>query len=92
MSADKNGAVKCYEEAVKTRPADEKAYLALLEDVYLADGVVSREEADAMIRLLGYKGSLDTHSPEEQFKGNKSGYSTFCYDMGLAYFYFYEEI
>ena len=91
MSTDENEAVKRYEDAVKTRPADEKAYMALLDDIYLADGVFSREEADAMTRLLGYKGSRDTHSTEERFRANESGYNMFCYEMGLAYFYFYED-
>lgn len=91
MSTDEGQAVARYEDAVKTKPSDVKAYSALLNDIYLSDGVFSREEAEAMTRLLGYKGSRDAHTVEERLRGNKDAYGRFCYEMGLAYFYFYEE-
>ena len=91
MSTDEGQAVARYEDAVKTKPSDVKAYSALLNDIYLSDGVFSREEAEAMTRLLGYKGSRDAHTIEERLRGNKDAYGRFCYEMGLAYFYFYEE-
>ena len=90
-STDEKEAVMHYEDAVKTKPSAVKAYSALLNDIYLSDGMFSRKEADAVTRLLGYKGSRDAHTIEERLRGNKYAYGRFCYEMGLAYFYFYEE-
>ena len=80
-----------YVEAIQTMPSRETAYEELLEQVYLADGNFSQDEAERMTAVLGYRGARDTETAEQRFReGNQSGYDSFIYNLGLAYFYYYE--
>lgn len=91
-STSAQGRVAAYEQAVKTVPSRGKAYLDLLDHVYLADGTLTQEEADQITTLLGYKGARDTETIEQRFKErNRAGYDEFAYELGLAYFYYYSD-
>ena len=89
-STEQEKAVRAYEEAIRISPANKIAYSNLLNEVFLADGNYTQKEADRFTTILGYRGNRDSRTIEEKFQKNKSGYEEFCYEMGLAFFYFYE--
>lgn len=71
-----------FKSAVRSFPDREEAYQKLLQ-VFLEDAVFSREESCQMEQLLT--------EYEEEFRQNRKGYSSFCYEMGLAYWYSFSE-
>lgn len=83
--------VEEYRQAVKTDPYKEEAYEKLLNNVFLVDGVLSQDEADTMTEVLGYRDRDGRKTAEEYFKTNAAGYDRFCYNMGLAFFYYYGD-
>ena len=91
ITADTEEKIKNYEYAIKLAPRRETAYMELLQDVFLEDGSFTQKEADEMTRVLGYTDASETRTAEEKFSGNPEGYDEFCYQMGLAYFYYYDE-
>ena len=90
-SPDTGGRISALQEAVMIDPKRADAYEELLNNVYLADGNFTKQEAEEMTRILGYKGAKDLQTTEEKFSSNKEGYESFAFDMGLAYFYYYED-
>ena len=91
ISVEKEQQIQAYEEAVKIRPDKSEAYELLLNEVFLSDGVFSQDEADRMTQVLGYRGKNSQKTAEGSLMENREGYDRFCYDMGLAFFYYYEE-
>lgn len=91
ITADTEEKIKNYEYAIKLAPRRETAYMELLQDVFLEDGSFTQKEADEMTRVLGYTDASETRTAEEKFSGNPEGYDEFCYQMGLAYFYYYDK-
>lgn len=77
-----------YAEAIRLRPAESAPYLDLLADSFLADDNFSREEASYMTKLLAEANG--DRANEEWFSGSEE-YGRFAYQMGLAYFYYYDE-
>lgn len=84
----KERAVGYYKEAIELKPASDEAYIDLLEKAYLEDGNFTQEEADEMTEILGDypQGSRQTN---EKILSQNSGYDRFAYEIGLAYFYYY---
>ena len=62
----------------------------LLENVFLADGTFSQDEAGAMTQILGSKGS-GNRSNESYLESNEEAYDAFSFQMGLAYYYYYGD-
>ena len=81
-------AEEAYKEAVNLRPEEAEPYLLLLSKVYLADENFSQEEASAMTKLLAERSDGRSH---EDALASGDGYASFAYQMGLAYYYYYEE-
>ena len=78
-----------YARAVATDPKKEDAYNGMLSDA-LADNEFTQDEAEAITKVLGYRGPDDVETAETKFReGNRKGYSEFAYRCGLAYFYYY---
>lgn len=90
-SVETEDKIAAYEEAAKLDPEKIEAYEGLLGEVFLSDGEFTQDEANEMTRLLGYKGTGGGASLEEKLKDNKKGYDTLSYDLGLAFFYYYEN-
>lgn len=81
--------IKNYSDAIKLDPTRAEAFEELLDNVYLKDGNFSQDEANQLTGLVGYKTNGKT--VQDRFKdGNPEGYDEFAYNMGLAYFYYYE--
>ena len=83
--------IEAYEKAIRTAPQREEAYSRLLNDVMLSDGEFTQDEANELTRIMGYRKNASDKTAEEQFSANKKGYEKFCYDMGLAFFYYYGD-
>jgi len=88
-AADAEGRRSAYEAAIRIEPENGEPYKALLDDD-LSDGTFSKDEADSLTALLGYQGKHASRTIEESLRRNRKDYDTFCYHLGLAYFYYYE--
>ena len=79
-----------YREAIRLKPNDNVAYLELLSRVMLDDGNFTREEAEEMTSVLGAYAHGTRQTNEAQLAAAE-GYAEFAYQMGLAYFYYYDN-
>lgn len=78
-----------YEAAILLNPGEVSAYLNLLQKTYLNDDVLSAQEDEELRRIL--LTNTEGGTCEEIFKKNKEGYAEFAYQLGIAYFYCYED-
>lgn len=88
-ASTQEGAVAFYEQAIKLEPGRLDAYMALLDKLLEDDNFVE-EEAYELREILQYKVS-NSQSCEDVLAEDKEAYDEFCYQLGVAYFYFYEE-
>lgn len=79
---------KC-RSAVELNPSQSEAYIYLLEDVLLEDGILSAQEDEILRGIL--VGNDGWRTNEAVFKSNQEDYDEFAYSLGLAYYYYYEE-
>ncbi len=87
-SADER--IAYYQKAIHIDPKNEKAYMEVLNHVFLEDGNFDKKEEKRMRELL-LEASDGVHANESLFHDNKGGYEEFAYQMGLAYFYCYQD-
>lgn len=79
-----------YERAVDLDPYRKEAYLALLEDAFLDDQLLTVKESERLRSILiDYGDRKETN--EQIFRRNWEGYAEFAYAAGIAYYYKYEE-
>lgn len=89
-SVTKEEEIENYRKAVNLNPSREEAYLGLLENGYLDDGILTSEESRQLREILiDYGNGKQTN--EREFRTNKEGYERFSYEAGIAYFYKFEE-
>lgn len=81
-----------FKKAIQLAPDREDAYVDLLDNIFLSDGIFSKDEANSMTDILGAKQSNSDRTNIEALADNQEGYDQFCYDMGLAFFYYYEDV
>ena len=79
-----------YKKAIKTSPKREEAYDRLLNEVMLSDGVLTTYETNTIKEVLEYREDPRGKTIRDRFSSNKRGYEKFCYDMGIAYFFYYK--
>ncbi len=82
-------ALSYYKDAIYLEPQKQEAYMALL-DKMLEDDNFSEDEAYTFREILQYKKSNE-ESCEDALMKNSAAYDEFSYQLGLAYFYSYEE-
>jgi len=70
--------ISYYRSAICLEPTNEEAWLALLE-VFLDDDIFTVSESETLQSIL--------LTNENSFEDNVSGYDTFCYKAGIAYYY-----
>ena len=75
-----------YKKAIALEPADERAYLGLLETLTM-DHDFSEQDEQEMLSVLNSRGSGRSRSNKLYLQSNVSGYVAFAYQMGLAYYY-----
>lgn len=86
----KEDAIEQYKSAIEIEPSNGEAYSMLLDNIILEDDVLSQDEAYAIRDILNGR----TNRPqtnEELFAKNTEAYEKFAYDLGIAYFYTYED-
>lgn len=79
-----------YEKALQLMPGERYAYLELIEKCYLKDDVLTAEE-DQQLRSLLIRRTNTGKTYEETLREQISGYEELAYQLGIAYFYSYEE-
>ncbi|MCM1161148.1 MAG: serine/threonine protein kinase [Roseburia sp.] len=79
-----------YKNAIHLDPAKGEAYERLLEEVILNDDILSEEEAYAIRDILNDTADGNRRN-EESFMQNPVEYERFAYELGIAYFYTYED-
>lgn len=95
INAARNSTVKedeiaNYRKAINLDPYRSEGYNGLLQEAFLDDNVLTREESEEFrAALIDYGNQKDTN--ENVFKSNTEGYERFAYDAGIAYYYKFEE-
>lgn len=79
-----------YQKAIRLDPSRETAYVELLEECYLSDQILTKEESGELRRILIDYGTQSCTN-EQALRKNKKGYAAFAYRAGIAYFYKFEE-
>lgn len=91
MQTDSKDKADFYIRAIQSDPAKADAYQGLL-DTYLGDGDFSSDESDQLVSVLGYQGENDSGQILDALKASShEDYDKLCYQIGLAYFYYYDE-
>ena len=86
----KEAEIEAYHSAINLEPSREEGYLQLLQECFLHDGVLQREESEELRHILyDYGNGAETNL--EVFSKNKKGYAQFSYEAGIVYFYKFEE-
>jgi len=86
----KEKALESYERAIRLNPSREEAYLLTLKNVFLEDGVLSKRESEQLRKILCMQEENGMFM-EQIFRQNAAGYANFSYEVGIAYFYKYED-
>lgn len=88
-ASTEEGAISFYQQAIRLEPRRKDAYMALLEKM-LEDDNFSEDEAYTTREILHYK-TTNVQSCEDALAENEADYDEFAYQLGMAYFYSYEE-
>ncbi|MFG6369307.1 MAG: serine/threonine protein kinase [Lachnospiraceae bacterium] len=89
-SATANEQFAFYEKALQLMPGEERAYLELIDKLYLRDDILTAKE-DQQLRSLLIRHANTGKTYEEELREHISGYEELAYKLGMAYFYCYEE-
>ncbi len=85
-STDREEMIDYYLQAIDTDSTRNTAYQGLI-DIFIEDGVFSEEEEQILLRV---NASVDKYM--EKFSDKNPGeYADFCFDMGNAYWFYYEK-
>ena len=88
--------IENYENAIKLEPKKGEGYLNLVQaclDNTESDGEnwnFTQNEASKITAILGYQGS-GNKSNESYVEEDQAAYDEFAYQMGLAYYFYYEK-
>lgn len=82
--------VDLYQRAINLEPSNSEAYTELMNKAFLSDDNFSQDEAAKMTEILGYKGQ-GNRTNESYLEADDMAYDEFAFQMGLAYYYYYEE-
>lgn len=88
LATTKEKQIELYEKAINLQPRKGEAYQKLLDQVFLADDILDREEAEELTRILNNYG--DGKQMNRLALENGPDIDVFSYEAGIAYFYYYE--
>ena len=96
LTAARNATVKAdeienYKQAINLNPERSEAYLEILEDAFLDDNVLTSGESEQLRQIMISYGGDGSQTNEIAFKRNGEGYDQFAYEMGIAYYYKFQE-
>ncbi len=81
--------IENYQNAINLNPEEPEAYMELLNKAFLTDDDFSTDEAEKMTGILGYKG--EGNRTNESYLQTNQSYDEFAFQMGLAYYYYFEK-
>lgn len=90
IAGTKEERINYYESAANLDPTRPEAYEDLLSKAFLEDDNFTQEEAAKMTEILGYKG-VGNRTNESFLESDESAYDEFAFQMGLAYYYYYDN-
>lgn len=95
INAARNSTVKIdeianYKKAINLDPYQGEGYLALLQEAFLDDNVLTSDESYELREILVSEGNGKS-SNENVFRTNTEEYEKFAYEAGIAYYYKYED-
>lgn len=90
IAGTKEERINYYESAANLDPTRPEAYEDLLSKAFLEDDNFTQEEAAKMTEILGYKGA-GNRTNESFLESDESAYDEFAFQMGLAYYYYYDN-
>lgn len=82
--------IENYQNAIYLNPGEGEAYTELLSRAFLDDDIFSQDEAAKMTEILGHKGEDSNRSCESYLEADEAVYEDFAFQMGIAYYYYYE--
>ena len=89
-TTDEKAKEELYIEAININPSDKAAYLGLIKD-YLEDTNFSLDE-ERQIELLRISNANNSSKKlMDHLKSNTDDYAEVCFELGTAYWYYYEK-
>ncbi|MDO4647300.1 MAG: serine/threonine-protein kinase [Eubacteriales bacterium] len=92
LASDTESSIAAYKQAIALIPSNYQAYEELIRRIYLQDGTFSKAEAEEMVAILGEPVGRSVQTTEQVLKRNDRSYAAMAYQLGLAYFYYYEGV
>ena len=89
-NTDEIGKLEEYIKAIYLDSKDGTAYVDLLENLILQDDVMTIIE-DGYLKEILLMPDNEGNICVEELSKNRKGYEDFCYKLGIAYFYCYED-
>ena len=82
--------IEHYVKAINLNPQRPEAYEGILKNCILEDGKMTREESRQLKSILNAYGN-GKQTNESVFRSHSKAYGKFAYDVGIAYFYRFED-
>lgn len=89
-STTKADEIENYKRAINLDPSRSEGYTGLLQEAFLDDNVLTKEESEELRSVLIEYGNGEDRN-EDVFMENTEGYEKFAYEAGIAYYYKFEE-
>lgn len=90
ISGDNQKKIQYIKKAISLDPGQEVAYLTLL-DFFLQDELFSLDEDQLLSQILNSTSQKERESCLYRLKKNREGYREVAYEIGMAYWYYYEQ-
>jgi serine/threonine-protein kinase len=90
-ATDKDEMIADYERAINLDPARKDAYLDLLENAFIGDDGVFANDEETKVRQIIRNQSHGNRQNIDHLRDSGDGYAQFAYDLGIAYFFYYNE-
>lgn len=90
ISGDDQKKIQYIKKAIYLDPGQEMAYLTLL-DFFLQDELFSLDEDQLLSQILNSTSKKESESCLYQLKKNQEGYREVAYEIGMSYWYYYEQ-
>lgn len=82
--------INYYKMAINLDPSRGEAYMGLITEAFLDDGEFTSQESEELRAILLEEGN-GSRTNEKVFEENTQEYEEFAYEVGLAYYYNFEE-
>lgn len=90
-AVDTDTKIENYTNAINLNPEKAEAYIGILENVILEDGYMTSDEDKTLHKILYSSSEGRSRQNIEHLKMNDEEYGEVAYQLGIAYFYYYES-